>query len=118
MRASCRRRPTFRTIVRGLERAREIAHSNAFGVAPRELVPGPGADLTRHVVEQSFSVHHAAGTCRMGADGGAVVDGQLRVRGVDGLRVVDCSVMPRVVGGNTNAPTVMIAERAAAWIDG
>ena len=83
-------------------------------------MPGRGADLEKHVVEQSFSVHHAAGTCRMGRDDddGAVVDPRLRVRGVEGLRVVDCSVMPHVVGGNTNAPTVMIAERAAAWMRG
>lgn len=59
------------------------------------------------------TIFHPVGSCRMGADPGAVVDAELRVRGVDGLRVADASVMPRIVGGNISAPTMMIGERAA-----
>ena len=74
------------------------------------------AELAEFVRAKAESVYHPVGTCRMGSDADAVVDPQLRVNGVEGLRVIDASVMPCLIGGNTNAPTIMIAERAADLI--
>ena len=84
------------------------------------MAPWPGkvddANLAQLVRDHAQTAYHPVGTCRMGTDDGAVVDGELRVHGLDGLRVVDASVMPRITRGHPHAPTVMIAERAAELI--
>ncbi|MGY6708252.1 MAG: GMC family oxidoreductase [Rhizobiaceae bacterium] len=85
-----------------------------------EFFPGPDCqsdeEIDEHIRNTSITVHHPAGTCRMGADPDSVVDPELRVRGIDGLRVVDASVMPDLVCGNINAAVIMIAEKASDLI--
>jgi choline dehydrogenase len=85
-----------------------------------ELEPGAGVegdgDLEAYVRARSQTLYHPVGTCRMGSDPLAVVDSRLRVHGVDGLRVVDASVMPVIPRGHTNATTIMLAEMAAGFI--
>ncbi|MEY2853536.1 MAG: alcohol dehydrogenase, partial [Pseudomonadota bacterium] len=105
-------------LLHGLQLSRRLLAQPAFAhFQATEVSPGPAARdvaaLAAHVRRSSSTVHHPGGSCRMGADPGAVVDPQLRLNGLSGLRVVDGSVMPRVIGGNTNAPIVMIAEKAA-----
>lgn len=108
-------------LARGAQRVREMMEAPALKSAiEAEIQPnGPIADLDdlkRDILATCATHYHAVGTCRMGADERSVVDPQLRVRGVKGLRVVDASIMPRLVNGNTFAPTVMIAEKAADLI--
>jgi choline dehydrogenase len=102
----------------GLRKVYEIARQDALAPYCRELWLGAesdsDADLRTHMSQRSQVLYHPTGTCAMGT----VVDHQLRVHGTESLRVVDCSVMPRVVRGNTNAPTIMIAELAADLISG
>jgi choline dehydrogenase len=89
---------------------------------PQEVKPGvqfqSDEELARLAGDIGTTIFHPVGTCRMGRadDARAVVDPQLRVRGIAGLRVADASVMPTITSGNTNAPTLMIAERAAQWM--
>lgn len=87
---------------------------------PEEFKPGPqfqtDAELAKGAGQIASTIFHPIGTARMGTDPEAVVDGQLRVKGIDGLRVVDASVMPLITSGNTNSPTIMIAEKAADMI--
>lgn len=112
------------TLRRGVRLAREILDQPEL----REILGDevwPGADLSTAIGsntlddairKQARTIFHPAGTCRMGPTETAVVDPELRVYGIEGLRVADCSVMPALVSGNTNAPTMMIADRAADWI--
>ena len=87
---------------------------------PREIEPGEqartDADLAAYIRRFGTTIFHPVGTCKMGNDDMAVVDNRLRVRGIDGLRVADCSIMPTIVGGNTNAPAIMIGEKTADMI--
>jgi len=76
------------------------------------------AELEQALREHVELIYHPVGTCRMGSGADAVVDSELRVRGIQGLRVIDASVFPVITGGNTNAPTIMVAERAADLIRG
>jgi choline dehydrogenase len=110
-----------RVAVAGLRLTRRIMAAQALArFVPEEWLPGAAlasdAELQRAAGELGTTIFHPVGTCRMGVDPLAVVDDRLRVRGVAGLRVIDASVMPRITSGNTNAPTVMIAEQGADFI--
>jgi choline dehydrogenase-like flavoprotein len=108
-------------MVRGFKIMRNILGQRALaGHGGRELPASAKArtdqEIERFIRDHADTIYHPVGSCRMGTGPLDVVDAQLRVRGVAGLRVVDASIMPRIVGGNTNAPTVMIAEKAADMI--
>ena len=109
------------TLLRGLKLGRKISQAPSFAhYRAHEVNPGPDiqddAGLIEYIRRAAATVHHPCGSCRMGSDENAVVDEKLRVRGIDGLRVADASVFPKVVAGNTNAAVVMIAEKAADLI--
>ena len=109
------------TIREGIRISRRLFAQPAFDpYRGEEYQPGAAAqsdaDLDAYIRREITSNYHLSGTCKMGNDPMAVVDATLRVRGLDGLRVIDASIMPRVVSGNTNAPTIMIAEKGAEMI--
>jgi 4-pyridoxate dehydrogenase len=113
------------TLRAGLRIARDVCRQAPMRpFMAKEIAPDPNAatdaDLDAHIRQNGITVHHPLGTCKMGlaSDEMAVVDGELRVLGVENLRVVDGSAMPDLVGGNINAPIIMIAERAADYIRG
>jgi choline dehydrogenase len=107
-------------LLRGVELSREIAHTRAFAEFGSEEA-GPGIhkskrELSEYIRTHCSTVWHVSGTCMMGCGPMAVVDPQLRVYGVDGLRVADASIMPTVVAGNTNAACIMIGEKLADMV--
>ena len=109
------------TMVAGMKALRKIVQSPAMAQhIAEEVEPGPACasdeDILDYVRRRGSTVYHPVSTCRMGQDDKAVVDERLRVRGFAGLRVIDASIMPAVVSGNTNAATIMIAEKGADMV--
>ncbi|HTR01248.1 MAG TPA: GMC family oxidoreductase N-terminal domain-containing protein [Candidatus Acidoferrum sp.] len=110
-------------LLRGIRIARKILARPELGkYRASEILPGPSIDkddeLRDYIKRMCSAVHHPGGSCRMGGDAASVVDPQLKLRGIDALRVVDCSIFPRMVSGNSNAGAVMVAEKAADMILG
>ncbi|WP_420004867.1 GMC family oxidoreductase [Arenibacterium sp. LLYu02] len=104
-----------------IKQVREVMTARALApYAPQEILPGPGchsdAEILSAVGDIATTIFHPVGTCKMGTDSAAVVDPELKVHGLTGLRIVDASIMPRIVSGNTASPVVMIAEKAADMI--
>jgi choline dehydrogenase-like flavoprotein len=111
----------FGPLVRGLKLSRRIFATPAFApYEATEFLPGAGVDSDEqwkdYIRNTAATVHHLAGSCRMGTGEDAVVTPELKVRGIEGLRVADASIFPKLMGGNTNAPVVMVAEKAADMI--
>lgn len=108
-------------MLKGVKAGRRLLAARAFDpYRGDEIYPGKQVqsdeEIIRFIRSRAETIYHPVGTCKMGSDAMAVVDDTLKVRGIDGLRVVDASIMPTLIGGNTNAPTVMIAEKAADLI--
>jgi choline dehydrogenase-like flavoprotein len=113
----------LRLAVEGLRQSRDIMGQSALGkYVQRAHFPGPSVDsqaaLEDYARQYGRTSYHPVGTCRMGGDAASVVDPELRVRGIDGLRVCDSAVMPRLVSSNTNMPSIMIGEKAADLVRG
>ena len=108
-------------LVRGFKLTRHILNQPAlaqYGARElnRSVIAQTDAEIEAFIRSQADTIYHPVGSCRMGNAPGDVVDSELRVHGIERLRVVDASIMPSVVGGNTNAPVIMIAEKAADMI--
>ena len=108
-------------LVAAVDLCRRVGASDALRAwGAVERYPGPSVDTAEavraYVRKTAITYHHQVGTCKMGTDAAAVVDPRLRVHGIEGLRVADASVMPMVTTGNTNAPSIMIGERAAEFL--
>lgn len=108
----------IKTMISAVKFGRRILGAPPMALhSKREVMPGDSvssdSQITEYIREHAETIYHPVGTCRMGADTDSVVDPELKVRGIEGLRVVDASIMPSLIAGNTNAPTMMIAENAA-----
>lgn len=113
--------PDMDVMLWGLKEVRRIVNGEAFDkYRPTETFPGKDVqsdeELKEYIRNFGLTIFHPAGTCKMGDDDQAVVDNRLRVHGIEGLRVVDLSIVPTIVGGNTNAPAIMIGEKASDMI--
>ncbi len=111
----------IRTMINAIRITRDVIKQKAFDkYRGKELAPGPNvesdAELTKWLRANAMTTFHPVGTCKMGSDPMAVVNAQLKVHGIEGLRVADASIMPIISSGNTNAPAIMIGERAAEFI--
>ena len=105
------------TYIKAIELCRAIAGTQAFAAFnDGEVAPGLGVDLEHYIRNYAETIWHPVGTCKMGRDVMAVVDPQLRVYGVEGLRIADASIMPTIPSGNTNASCIMIGEKASDMI--
>jgi choline dehydrogenase-like flavoprotein len=109
------------TTIKGAKRTREILQTEPMAAYAKRELFGVHDNMTdaeweQHIRSRADTIYHPVGTCKMGTDDMAVVSPELKVHGVQGLRVVDASIMPTLIGGNTNAPTIMIAEKCADMI--
>jgi choline dehydrogenase len=118
--AYLQRAPDLETMIRGVRETQRLLATEAMAPFVGGPIEAPASDddaaIETFLAEQAETLYHPAGTCRMGADPDSVVDPELSVRGVEGLRVADASVMPRLNRGHTHAPAVMIGERAAELV--
>ena len=110
----------MKDMIKGYKKMMKIMNSNSFskytGDTLRPINIDDDREIEQAIREEADTVYHPVGTCKMGSDDMSVVDSNLKVHGIESLRVVDASIMPTLIGGNTNAPTIMIGEKASDMI--